>query len=66
MNTELIQETDIRCPYCGEVISILLDGSVDEQEYIEDCQVCCKPIILYVQVSDDGCCAVDVRDENEA
>ena len=66
MNMELLQEADIRCPYCGEVISILLDGSVDEQEYIEDCQVCCKPIVLHVQVSDDGHCVVDVRDENEA
>ncbi len=66
MNMELLQEADIRCPYCGEVISILLDGSVDEQEYIEDCQVCCKPIVLHVQVSDDSCCVVDVRDENEA
>jgi hypothetical protein len=63
---ELIQEANIHCPYCGEVISILLDGSVDEQEYIEDCQVCCKPITLSVQVSDDGCCVVEARDENEA
>jgi len=66
MSIELIQEARVNCPYCGELISVLLDGSIDEQEYIEDCQVCCRPIVLRVQVSADGCCTVEARDENEA
>lgn len=37
-------EKDISCPYCGEVITVLIDDSVPHQEYIEDCQVCCRPI----------------------
>ena len=32
------------CPYCGETISFVLDLSVPEQAYIEDCEVCCNPI----------------------
>ena len=36
----------IDCPYCGESIEILIDCSVAEQEYIEDCAVCCRPINL--------------------
>jgi transcription elongation factor Elf1 len=32
------------CPYCGETVSILLDLSVNGQVYIEDCEVCCRPI----------------------
>ena len=37
------------CPYCGELISALLDLSVQEQNYIEDCEVCCNPInIIFV------------------
>ena len=32
------------CPYCGEKISIILDLSETEQNYIEDCEVCCSPI----------------------
>lgn len=32
------------CPYCGELISSLLDLSVERQEYIEDCEVCCNPV----------------------
>ncbi|MFK2932193.1 CPXCG motif-containing cysteine-rich protein [Dyella agri] len=32
----------IDCPYCGEVIELLLDESVADQCYIEDCAVCCQ------------------------
>ena len=35
------------CPYCGEPISMVLDLSVPEQGYIEDCEVCCRPIRLH-------------------
>lgn len=33
-----------QCPYCWEEISMLLDTSVRQQTYIEDCEVCCNPI----------------------
>ncbi|MNJ61568.1 hypothetical protein D3C77_573620 [compost metagenome] len=33
-----------RCPYCGEPAEALLDLSVDDQDYVEDCPVCCQPI----------------------
>lgn len=37
------------CPYCGEEISMVLDTSVRRQSYVEDCEVCCRPIeISYV------------------
>lgn len=32
------------CPYCWELISMLLDISVPNQKYVEDCEVCCNPI----------------------
>jgi hypothetical protein len=32
------------CPHCGEEISMVLDTSVRKQSYIEDCEVCCRPI----------------------
>ncbi|MAJ31991.1 MAG: CPXCG motif-containing cysteine-rich protein [Flavobacteriaceae bacterium] len=35
-----------QCPYCWQNISMLLDESTSEQEYIEDCEVCCRPIRL--------------------
>ncbi|MEO1011859.1 MAG: CPXCG motif-containing cysteine-rich protein, partial [Bacteroidota bacterium] len=33
-----------QCPYCWAEISMLLDSSVAEQTYIEDCEVCCNPV----------------------
>ena len=33
-----------QCPYCWENISMLLDASTTNQNYVEDCEVCCNPI----------------------
>ena len=62
---DLLQETAIACPYCGETITVLVDESLHEQQYIEDCQVCCRPIVLHVQVSGNGQCRVEARHEDE-
>jgi hypothetical protein len=43
----------ITCPHCGEQIEIVVDRSVPEQQYIEDCSVCCRPILLSVVVPDE-------------
>jgi transcription elongation factor Elf1 len=58
-------ERDIYCPYCGESQTVLIDTSESEQAYIEDCQVCCRPIDFIVSVDNQGDVAVDVRHENE-
>jgi hypothetical protein len=42
------------CPYCCERISMVLDVSVNAQTYIEDCEVCCRPIELRYTVRDDA------------
>jgi len=41
------------CPYCGESIEIVIDRSVEYQEYIEDCFVCCRPIVIKVSVYEE-------------
>ena len=35
-----------QCPYCWEEVSMLLDSSLDQSDYIEDCEVCCNPILI--------------------
>lgn len=52
------------CPYCGEPIRLVVDASVDQQEYTEDCEVCCRPMIVSVCVYGDEP-VVDVRAEHE-
>jgi hypothetical protein len=42
----LIQGREATCPHCWESINLTLDLSVSEQSYIEDCPVCCKPMVV--------------------
>ena len=54
-------ESVVTCPHCGEVNEIALDpGSGNDQEYIEDCHVCCRPILMYVRYGRDGTADVEV------
>ncbi len=41
------------CPYCWERISMVLDPSEEESDYIEDCEVCCRPIELSFRFDDE-------------
>ncbi len=56
----------ISCPYCGESIDLMIDDSLEAQQYIEDCQVCCRPISVSVVVDESGALTVQARGENEA
>ncbi|MCJ7557644.1 MAG: CPXCG motif-containing cysteine-rich protein [Gammaproteobacteria bacterium] len=60
-----IATRNVQCPYCGEIIEILIDCSESQQDYIEDCQVCCRPIVFNVTVDQEGEPYVAVSHENE-
>ncbi|MGB9429082.1 MAG: CPXCG motif-containing cysteine-rich protein [Gammaproteobacteria bacterium] len=62
-NTETV---DIQCPYCGETIEVVIDCSVEDQRYIEDCQVCCRPMDITVAIDADGVPNVEASAEDEA
>jgi hypothetical protein len=64
MPNELIPKV-IHCPYCGETIEILVDCSIAEQDYIEDCQVCCQPINFSVTVNDPENISLQVNRDDE-
>ncbi|SMD41860.1 Cysteine-rich CPXCG [Aquiflexum balticum DSM 16537] len=38
------------CPYCMAEISILIDPSIRTQKYIENCEVCCNPIQVQLEM----------------
>ncbi len=63
MNTTEIHVID--CAYCGEQIEIVIDCSVESQEYIEDCHVCCKPITVTVEINANDSITVNTRGEND-
>lgn len=61
-----LTEQVISCPYCGESIDVLINAEDDAQQYIEDCQVCCRPITFVLSTDDNGDLSVDVYDENDS
>jgi transcription elongation factor Elf1 len=46
-------EQFFNCPYCAQKISMLIDLSVSSQNYVEDCEICCRPIEVSYQVDGD-------------
>ncbi|WP_312233388.1 CPXCG motif-containing cysteine-rich protein, partial [Stutzerimonas nitrititolerans] len=42
----MLETQPYQCPYCGEVVEALLDLSGGDQQYTEDCSVCCRPVVL--------------------
>jgi hypothetical protein len=56
----------VQCPYCGEMFETEIDTSGGNQEYIEDCYVCCRPIVFRVEVDVDGeLTGLEVQREND-
>ena len=50
-----MQDTmQIQCPWCGESFFTFYDFGSTDSSYVEDCQVCCRPIKLNVKVDETG------------
>ena len=47
-------QQNVQCPYCGETFETEIDVSGGSQEYIEDCYVCCRPIVFQVKIDVNG------------
>ncbi len=58
---EYVSERRAHCPFCGEPISVVVDSSAGSQTYIEDCEVCCRPMQVIVEVDLDGYASVQVE-----
>ncbi len=54
----------VQCPYCWETLDLSVDPSVEDQEYVEDCQVCCQPILVHVVLDENLTPSVTVRAES--
>lgn len=62
---DTIYEKSISCPYCGEHLEVLINTEDLSQEYIEDCQVCCRPITFLVSTARDGELTISVYSEDD-
>lgn len=56
------QEISSQCPYCHSSITFLCEVFSGPQTYIEDCEVCCKPIqISYETDEEEGIVGFQAR-----
>lgn len=63
-DTPIDDEARYECQACGEEIVVPIDVLAGaEQEYTEDCPVCCRPHLLRVRIDRDGRLTLDVRAE---
>jgi len=60
-----LEPRTVECPYCGEKIDVLIDPADAQQQYIEDCQVCCRPINFSVLIEPDGEVQLRAMSDNE-
>ena len=60
----MLETEQYDCPYCGELAEAVLDLSAGDQTYIEDCPLCCRPIVFTLQ-TDGHEWMLDVHSENE-
>ena len=48
----MLEEHFFQCPYCWQNISMLLDLTEGGQTYVEDCEICCRPISVSYEAED--------------
>ncbi len=48
----LTQTIEVQCPHCGSLFDSVVDCSAGSQEYVEDCAVCCSPIVFQLSIDD--------------
>jgi cysteine-rich CPXCG protein len=39
----------VLCPWCGERLETRVDLTGDEPGYVEDCEVCCRPVEFRIE-----------------
>lgn len=49
-----VMTLEVCCPYCGEPFETVLDTSTGSARYVEDCEVCCRPIEFCLEVDHRG------------
>ncbi|MDP8305397.1 MAG: CPXCG motif-containing cysteine-rich protein [Candidatus Chlorobium antarcticum] len=60
----MLETVSVPCPFCGEVMDLAIDCSAGNQQYTEDCAVCCRPVSVSVKISGTGVLSVDVSPED--
>ncbi len=61
----LLDEIEIRCPYCDALFAIEAEPALAAQRFIEDCPVCCAPIEFQLDAMSDGSWRLTARRDDD-
>jgi hypothetical protein len=61
----MLEPVRFDCPYCGEPVDASVDCSAGDQDYYEDCPVCCRPMAIRARQSPNGSIVVTARREDD-
>ncbi len=48
----LLETVQLQCPHCWEILELLVDTTLGNQEYTEDCSVCCHPMVVQIEIAE--------------
>ena len=43
-----------QCPHCWEDQLQMIDPSINNQSFIEDCEICCNPLEFELSIADNS------------
>jgi len=51
----------INCPFCGQTFELVIDTSIASQRFTTDCEVCCRPVEIFVEAEPGQILSLDVQ-----
>ena len=51
----------IECPFCGTGFETVIDTSISEQEFVSDCENCCRPLLLTIHAEPGTIQSIEVQ-----
>ena len=54
MNEVMLSNIQDHCPYCGSPLELAIDTTAGNQDYFEDCDTCCAPINILIELNLEG------------
>lgn len=58
---DYVVEAEVQCPFCGAVFFTTADTSQGSYSTIEDCTVCCRPMVLRIECEPGELLGVDIE-----
>ena len=52
---------EVMCPFCGQVFELMVDTSVEHQQFTTDCEVCCRPFRVFAECEPGEILSLDAQ-----